>query len=30
VASRGERGDLRAFLVAYCGTCGTAIGVANV
>ncbi len=30
VASRGERGDLRAFVVAYCTSCGATIGVANV
>jgi ATP-dependent Clp protease ATP-binding subunit ClpA len=30
LASRGERGDLRAFVVAYCASCGTTIGVANV
>ncbi len=29
LASRGEAGDLRAFAVVYCASCGSAIGVAN-
>jgi hypothetical protein len=29
LASRGEAGDLRAFAVVYCVSCGSAVGVAN-
>ena len=30
MASRGESGELRAFVVIYCSTCGSALGAANV
>jgi Clp amino terminal domain, pathogenicity island component len=29
LVSRGEAGDLRAFVIIFCGACGSSIGVAN-